>query len=107
MSTFLCVALITSFISWRCQNQLLNLRKGIRNLEVSVYRSSNETQSISVSDLRVGDIYRVTQGQIIPADSILIQVGHTSENIDKLKDCQNYLNKERTITIDEQYVTGD
>jgi magnesium-transporting ATPase (P-type) len=41
-------------------------------MHVSVFRDSNESITIPVEELLVGDIYRIHTGMIIPADTILI-----------------------------------
>jgi magnesium-transporting ATPase (P-type) len=41
--------------------------------EISVYRGSNISQAIDYKELVVGDIFRFSNGSIIPADSIIIE----------------------------------
>lgn len=41
-----------------------------------MFRNHSDSETISVEDLLVGDIYRIQTGMIVPADSILIHVGH-------------------------------
>ena len=43
---------------------------------MSVYINSSTTRSIPAEDLVVGDIYRVTAGMVVPADSVLLHCGH-------------------------------
>ena len=41
-----------------------------------MFRNHQDSDTIKVEDLLVGDIYRIQTGMIVPADSILIHVGH-------------------------------
>ena len=40
---------------------------------MSVYRNSNISQTIDYKNLVVGDVFRFNKGNIIPADSIIIE----------------------------------
>jgi len=37
--------------------------------------------TIPIQELLVGDIYRIQTGMIIPADTILIQAGHSADEV--------------------------
>ena len=52
----------------------------------------------------VGDIYRVETGMIVPADSVVIKVGHL-----KSKLCQGEHQRlfQEPITVNEQNITGE
>lgn len=39
---------------------------------VSVFRNSNMSKTIPVEELLVGDVYRISAGMVVPADSIII-----------------------------------
>jgi len=43
---------------------------------VSVFRNKSESIQIPISELVVGDVYRINAGMMIPADSVLASVGH-------------------------------
>jgi magnesium-transporting ATPase (P-type) len=69
---------------------------------VSVYRDNNETISIPIEELLVGDIYRLEKGDIIPADSILIQVGHQLDEDGLEKPFEQ--TKDKTVVVREANV---
>ena len=70
---------------------------------VSVYRNSSQSITIPVEELLVGDIYRVTTGMVIPADSILIQTGHPKS----YSNLKNRSNLQQSILVLEEFVTGE
>ena len=54
---------------------------------MSVFRSQTESVQIPITDLVVGDIFRISVGMMIPADSILLSIGHQydDEDLHKVK----------------------
>ena len=79
---------------------------------MSVYRGLNQTISIKEEDLVVGDIYRIHTGMIIPADTILIQAGHSADEViqndmDKKKKLIFKNSNEKKVIVTEEEVTGE
>ena len=70
--TFVVITIISSVSAFNCQQKILYLTKVSQKQEVSVFRNSNQSISIPVEELLVGDIYRIQSGMIVPADTILI-----------------------------------
>jgi magnesium-transporting ATPase (P-type) len=52
-----------------------NLEKA-KEQNVSVFRNDYESIQIPITELVVGDVYRINAGMVIPADSILVSTGH-------------------------------
>jgi magnesium-transporting ATPase (P-type) len=80
-------------------------------LEVSVFRNSLVSKTIPASELVVGDIYMFKTGDIIPADSVLLQSGHFhDDHIVSNKNCTTFtscLKKSKFVICLEEDVTGN
>lgn len=69
--------LATSIAAWaehKQERQFLKIKDEVNNTRVTVFRGQYGTESeILVKDLVVGDIISVQQGDIVPADCLLIE----------------------------------
>jgi Ca2+-transporting ATPase len=66
--------LIAAWAEHKQERQFLKIKDEVNNTSVTVYRGQYGTESeILVSDLVVGDVISVQQGDIVPADCILIE----------------------------------
>jgi P-type Ca2+ transporter type 2C len=70
----LLICLIAGTCDWWKERQFLQLRKEINKQKVCVYRGAFGTvHEIPITDLVVGDIVDIQQGNRVPADCILIE----------------------------------
>jgi Ca2+-transporting ATPase len=66
--------LIAAWAEHKQERQFLKIKDEVNNTSVTVFRGQYGTESeILVSDLVVGDVISVQQGDIVPADCILIE----------------------------------
>ena len=65
---------IAAWAEHKQESQFLKIKDEVNNTSVTVFRGQYGTESeILVKDLVVGDIISVQQGDIVPADCILIE----------------------------------
>jgi magnesium-transporting ATPase (P-type) len=80
----LLICLISGLCDWWKERQFLQLRKEINSQKAQVYRGAYGTVTeIPITDLVVGDVVDLQQGDRVPADCILLE--------------------EMNITVDQQY----
>ena len=80
----LLICLISGLCDWWKERQFLQLRKEINNQRINVYRGAYGTvKNIPITEIVVGDVVDLQQGDRVPSDCILIE--------------------EMNITVDQQY----
>ena len=83
IGTLFAICSIDSITSKKCEDDISKLTTKIYNQKVNVFRDGNEESfEIEGFNLIVGDVYTIRPGMMIPADSILIQVGESLEEVD-------------------------
>jgi len=70
----LLACLISGLCNWWKERQFLSLRDEINNQKVTVYRGAFGTcKSVPITELVVGDIVDINQGDRVPADCVLVE----------------------------------
>lgn len=77
----LLIYLYATYVTYTSYQRVYREDKQLFRSFVSVFRNKNYSETIAVEDLVVGDIYRIETGIIVPADSVVIQVGHLKSKI--------------------------
>lgn len=87
--------LLSAYSEYKQEKQFLKIKDEINNTVVTVYRGQYGVEDeILVRDLVVGDIISVQQGDIVPADCILIEEMNITVNESKYRENAECVEKE-------------
>lgn len=82
----------------------------VKPYDAEILKGKNTWQCYDSTCVRVGDIVRVTKGDIVPADVVLLSLGmeHYTSSVDasEIEAVEGNLEKELELVVESKYVTG-